>query len=101
MQAENNNEQSTPADVEFQFTDRYQALGIPYPDPKTMCKGQCEGVGLYPVKNDEHIEPLELAAWTDAHNAVDAHESEGGKCDGWHFIKCVDCNGTGVAVSKE
>ena len=27
------------------FTDRY---GGNYPDPKTVCKGQCEGMGWYP-----------------------------------------------------
>ena len=85
----------------FEFTDRYQALGIPYPNTRTMCKGQCEGIGLYPVKNDEHIEPLEYAAWLDAHNAPDAHESDGGICDGWHFIKCLECDGTGKAKTDE
>ena len=33
-----------------QFTDRYKALGIPYPNQKTMCKGQCEGTGWYPTQ---------------------------------------------------
>lgn len=32
----------------MEFTDRYQALGIAYPDPETMCKGDCEGIGVYP-----------------------------------------------------
>ncbi len=78
--------------------DRYQALGIPYPDLETMCKGQCEGIGFYPCQNDEEITPLELAAWLDCHNASDAHQDE--PCDGWHFITCFECSGTGKAISE-
>lgn len=81
-------------------TNRYEALGLPLPDPKTMCKGQCDGLGFYPCKNDEEIEPIELAAWLDQHNAPDAHDDDDGKCDGWHFIKCFECAGTGLAFSN-
>ena len=35
---------------EIEFTDRYPALGIPYPDPETMCKGECDGVGWFPLQ---------------------------------------------------
>lgn len=37
----------------MEFTDRYKALGIPYPDPKTMCQGYCEGTGLVPIHSSE------------------------------------------------
>lgn len=37
-------------DQPIEFTDRYQALGIPYPDPATVCKGQCDGCGVYPFQ---------------------------------------------------
>jgi DnaJ-class molecular chaperone len=57
---------------DFEITDRYRALGIPYPDPETMCKGQCEGTGVVPTE-DEHGE--------------------------WQFLKCEECNGTGKLVS--
>jgi heterodisulfide reductase subunit B len=67
----------------MEFTDRYKALGIPYPDVETMCLGQCEGTGWFP-ENDQTSE-----LWIAAHNA-EPHE-----CDGWHFVKCPDCNGTG------
>ena len=33
----------------IEVTDRYKAMGIPYPDPATVCKGQCEGTGLVPI----------------------------------------------------
>jgi hypothetical protein len=42
---------------DFEFTDRYKALGIPYPDPATMCKGQCEGTGFVPIGIDDLEEP--------------------------------------------
>lgn len=47
-------------------TDRY---GGNYPDLKTMCKGQCEGLGVYPKYNQEKKD--------------------------WDFVKCEECNGTG------
>lgn len=67
----------------FKFTDRYKALGIPYPDPETMCNGPCEGTGWFP-ENDK-TNPL----WQVAHNARE-HE-----CDGWHFVRCPECDATG------
>ncbi len=67
---------------EFEFTDRYKALGIPYPDPATMCKGLCEGIGYYP-ENDP-ANPL----WIKAENEKPSE-------DGWHFVECPDCKGTG------
>lgn len=75
--------------IEFVFTDRYQALGIPYPDPATMCKGECEGTGWVPVKADDS---RYAAAWA----AAEAKEPTD---DGWHFVKCLDCDGTGKRAS--
>jgi hypothetical protein len=66
----------------MEFTDRYKALGIPYPNLDTMCKGPCEGVGYYP-ENDPTNRLWILA------------EREKPSDDGWHFITCPDCNGTG------
>ncbi len=37
--------------MKIEWSDRYQALGMPYPDPKTVCRGQCEGTGFVPTKN--------------------------------------------------
>lgn len=88
---------------EIEITDRYQALGIPRPNPETMCQGDCEGTGWYPVydqrgdtrEGGSNVYPrndnteAETAAW-------DAAEAEHPADDGWHFIKCPDCNGTGL-----
>jgi len=68
---------------EYEFTDRYKALGIPYPDPTTMCKGPCEGIGVYPEDNPS------VEAWKVAH--AKPHDEP---CDGWHFVTCPSCNGT-------
>lgn len=85
--------------MEYEFTSRYEALGVPLPDPETMCKGQCEGLGVYPHKVGESGETLEeRMAWLELHNAPDAHPDE--PCDGFHFIKCPDCKGTGLAASE-
>jgi hypothetical protein len=73
--------------MEYEFTDRYQALGIPYPEPATMCKGQCEGTGFVPVAKDDTEEPFRTL-WLEA-------EAKEPSDDGWHFVKCPDCNGTG------
>lgn len=90
----------------YEFTDRYEALGIPPPDLTTMCTGQCEGVGVYPTKRPQvpvaalryddvtltASEVEEARLWDEVH-ANSKHED--GPCDGWHFIRCSDCNGTG------
>lgn len=54
----------------FVFHDRYSATGRSRPNPATVCKGPCEGMGIFPV-------PSQRPA------------SE------WEFRKCPDCGGTG------
>lgn len=71
---------------QLEFTDRYG--GGPRPDPETMCKGQCEGLGTYPCKEAE--------ATSDELKLIEEIKSTQGRSeDGWYFIKCLDCNGTG------
>lgn len=93
----------------MEATDRYKTLGVPYPDPSTMCKGQCDGVGVYPQHwEDPSMTDAEETAWLEAHHAPNAHMEYRPflfffkrlvkvPCDNWHFIKCPDCNGTGKA----
>ena len=73
--------------TEIEFTDRYEALGIPYPDPKTMCKGQCEGTGWVPIAQDDMEEPFRTL-WLEA-------EKKKPTDDGTHFVTCPNCGGTG------
>lgn len=93
----------------IEITDRYDALGIERPNLQTMCKGHCEGTGYFP-ENDQTSK-----LWKEAHSKSKHEEKTlvkfcGGHaketwpncknciiedCDGWHFVKCPDCNGTG------
>ena len=102
-----------PADEKkIEFTDRYSALGMALPDPKTMCKGPCEGTGYVPIKG---------FAWEQEKKGMGGLVSMGGPSsadaryqekwqeaedkeptdDGWHFVKCLDCNGTGKRATEE
>ncbi len=86
--------------MKTQFTDRYQALGIPYPDPKTMCDGQCEGTGYVPHKPARLYKDNECRPIDDPSDAIfDKLWEEAEKVkptdDGYHFVKCPDCKGTG------
>ena len=67
-------------------SDRYSALGIPRPDPKTMCLGPCEGTGFVPVHADE-TDPQLRAAWQVLEDKE--HDPEG-----WHFVTCPICKGS-------
>lgn len=70
-----------------EFTDRYQALGIPYPDPGTMCRGKCGGTGVIPIIAGDK-RPVFRWLWEEA-------EAKSKSDDGWHFVECPDCNATG------
>ena len=99
---------------EIVFTDRYQAMGIPYPDPATMCDGECEGTGFVPHQDNPEEGGIFQGLWEQEH--ARAHTLRGRlhamrvcnflplhrrlailweRCDGWHFVRCPDCNGTG------
>jgi hypothetical protein len=88
--------------MENDFTDRYEALGMPYPDRETMCKGECEGVGVYPVKpaDDPTATDEERHRWQVAHDEAERSGHDNlDTCDGWHFITCPDCEGSGKAAA--
>lgn len=99
-------EEKLPEKVEIHFTDRYDALGIPHPDPKTMCRGHCEGTGWVPVYKKEgdsrygeegHCHCIEEGE-EDERLTNRWHEAEekSPTDDGWHFVVCPDCEGSGV-----
>jgi hypothetical protein len=76
----------------IEFTDRYQALGIPHPDAETMCPGQCEGIGRYPVWSGDDGMPMtdyEREQWE-----LEEKKNPLGR-GATHFIVCGDCQGTG------
>jgi hypothetical protein len=101
----------------IKMTNRYDAMGIPVPDPKTVCHGQCEGTGLIPISKVEKDQELKRR-WDVQHrkscNLVGVLRQlwrhpewwywksilcdliyRRSVCDGWHFVKCPDCEGTG------
>lgn len=71
----------------FEISDRYTALGIPHPEPDTVCHGRCEGTGFVPVKKD-HKDPVFRKLWEEA-EALEPTD------DGYHFVECPECNGSG------
>lgn len=101
----------------FEVCSRYGDGSAALPDPRTICPGQCEGMGWYPQHRDE--EGVPAVAWNKAHreghtlkHAVialaryrewwfwksvlkDILTGWWFRCDGWHFIKCEQCGGTG------
>lgn len=80
--------------MKVEFTDRYQALGIPYPDAETMCLGMCEGTGYVPVKKDEEDDKRLVELWEEQEKIEPSD-------DGWHFVLCPDCNGTRLRKGAE
>ena len=77
----------------IEFTDRYKALGIPYPDPESMCLGECEGTGFVPIRENDVPDDY-------AQDFIDA-ERESPSDDGWHFLRCHDCAGTGKRIDAQ
>lgn len=78
--------------MKIEVTDRYDALGIKRPGPSTMCKGQCEGTGFVPVSPDDNEEPYKTLR--------DEAEKRNPSKDGWHFVKCPECNGNGELYAE-
>jgi hypothetical protein len=74
------------------FTDRYDALGMAPPDTTTMCDGQCDGTGFVPISADDREEPW-ATLWKEA-------EEEEHSEDGWQFVTCPDCTGSGKRVAQ-
>lgn len=54
----------------IEAVDRHSALGVARPNPETTCRGQCKGMGTYPIEDAEAE-------------------------DGWRRIICEHCNGSG------
>jgi hypothetical protein len=84
------------------FTDRYEVLGIKRPNLLTMCRGHCEATGVVPVympEGDTRLSPLAVLEENERHPdlilAWRTAEAERPSYDGWHFVRCPDCKGTG------
>ena len=87
--------------MEIEFTDRY---GGRAPSWLRGCHADCEAMGYVPIFMEVGVEtrlpdalsmesetiPAYIKAWKTAH--AEPHET---LCDGWHFVTCPDCDGTG------
>ena len=71
----------------IEYADRYTDLNISRPDPRTMCTAQCEGTGFIPVHYSDP-DPTFKHLWL-------AQESIKKSSDGYHFVECPECQGTG------
>ena len=75
--------------MNIEFTDRY---GGNVPSWLRGCFGPCEAMGFYPVNDPElTVEP------TDYERSQINERIAAGKIepDGWYFIKCPECHGSG------
>ena len=107
--------------LSMELTSRYGKTGPP--SWLRACHGNCEGTGYYPVGMfvwqhpltrkrylNEPISEYQQREWNKAHEAANLEYSEfdrrqavdqptkrphSWECDGWHFIECEDCRGTG------
>lgn len=85
--------------IEVEFTDRYGG----YRPPWNYCRGGCDAMGVIPVKlTRDSASGLVMASASDRRLpmlAFDQHKRgeghEDGRCDGWHFVQCPDCGGSG------
>ncbi len=85
--------------MQAEFTDRYSATGTPTPNGWTVCKGHCEGMGVYPMPMDEwermpSRERPHICPQRDENDEWDFPPA-----DGYLFVWCEDCGGTGRRVS--
>lgn len=64
--------------------DRYSVIGRASPNPATVCKGHCDGLGFYPTKD--------RTKWP-AGAVPDVI--------GYVFVTCETCGGTGLRVGAD
>lgn len=79
--------------VKLVFVDRYSATGTPRPERETVCRGQCEGMGVVPVAPDDMSQPWRRL-W------LEKEKKNGPSEDGYHFVTCPTCGGSGRRDKK-
>lgn len=84
--------------TEIEFVDRYSATGTPTPNKWTVCRGHCEGMGLYPMPMQEwertpSRERPHICPQRDENDAWDFPPA-----DGYLFVWCEKCNGSGRRI---
>lgn len=61
---------------------------------RTPCIGRCGGTGWVMVPKDEPRSSAYAMLWTDAERARPSG-------DGFHCVKCIDCDGTGFVKVRD
>ena len=85
---------------DYQLVTRYGVGTEGLPDPKTMCKGPCEGMGVVPYDFSEPAPGQAYIVYSDEEERVyrplwEEAEAKEPAEDGWHFLVCQDCLGSG------
>lgn len=91
---------------QYEFTSRY---GDNDPSWLRMCFGGCEGVGWYPVQGHGRLTEADVSrpgSWVAMGDGLSDYETKAimshiadqyFNLDGWYFIECPKCKGTGRA----
>lgn len=86
---------------ELEYSDRY---GGQWPDADTVCPGPCEGTGVYPAYSPDHdtrnppIPGAAIGRAMDDDSALIAAAGATPGDDGWAFLTCPECGGSGKRV---
>jgi 8-oxo-dGTP pyrophosphatase MutT (NUDIX family)/2'-5' RNA ligase len=79
------------SDPGIEIVTRYGTGADAFPDPATLCPGDCEGMGVVPIKLD-YLEGPDLEIYLPLWEAAEAVEPDP---SGWHFVPCPTCGGSG------
>lgn len=88
----------------YEIVTRYGSGPDAFPDVSTMCPGDCEGTGYVPINFREPAPGEAYFVYSDEDEALyrDAWETAEAlepSEDGYHFLTCPTCGGTGKAPS--
>ena len=79
----------------IEISDRYSATGTPYPDPKTMCEGECDGMGVYPTqKTNLNKEAVKAKGGRLLIIGQKRKNNEPVEEDDFVMVKCPECCGS-------
>ena len=86
--------------MNVEFTDRY---GGHHPSWLRMCHGHCEGLSVYPVYDRDSDERTSRDRADPTHGPTEVERravqqqiaTHGRQDDGWYFIRCEACSGSG------
>jgi 2'-5' RNA ligase len=92
-------------DSGHEVVTRYGTGSAALPDRATMCRGDCEGTGVVPINFKEPAPGTGYFVYSDEdeklyHDPWERAQAESPAADGWQFLTCPDCGGTGKRSQK-